>query len=238
VITAPLERVVAFNKGLFDDWNPHGRSKEELGAAEVRRGDADDGELILVDADGLADYARIGVEMAVPVGIAEHDVGSAVFSMLVDSVIEAAEVGLNPQFIEVIAGREVRPGGRSGSAHIHADGADDVEVDQAVEGAVLVAQIDVVEIGLGGRLEALDHVKTVRMRQLNRMQDNGIQNAEDDGIGANTERERQDRGHCEAWRLAQFAQSYGEVAGHSGRLRSDVRRLAGAGSRIANPAQE
>jgi len=50
---------------------------------------------MLVQLDDAADDAAIILKTSVPVGVAEHDVGSAVWAMLVRGMNEAAEIGLN-----------------------------------------------------------------------------------------------------------------------------------------------
>jgi hypothetical protein len=83
VVATIFERIAALNCGLFDERNPKRRCEEQLRASERGRGYAVDCELVLVDLDRPADYIRVAVKIAMPVGIAEHNVGSAVDAFVV-----------------------------------------------------------------------------------------------------------------------------------------------------------
>src|SRR5436305_2093050 len=67
---------------------------------ELRWGDTENGERMLVQQDLTAHYAPIVLKMTVPIAVGEHDVRSAVGSVLVGAVEEAAEIRLDSQFVE------------------------------------------------------------------------------------------------------------------------------------------
>ena len=71
-----------------------GREKYQSPAKSWRR-DAENGEGMVVQLNDSAHDATFIVKLAVPIRVAEHDVGGAVGTMLVGGVEETAEIGLN-----------------------------------------------------------------------------------------------------------------------------------------------
>ena len=59
---------------------------------------------MLVQLNDAAHDAGIILKMAVPIRISEHDVGSAVWTMLIGGVKEAAKIGLNAERVEIVSG--------------------------------------------------------------------------------------------------------------------------------------
>jgi hypothetical protein len=51
---------------------------------------------MLVELNNTAHHAAVILKMAVPIGVGEHDVGSAVRTMLIRCVDDSTEVRLNP----------------------------------------------------------------------------------------------------------------------------------------------
>jgi hypothetical protein len=66
-----------------DDGHKQIGIEEDQGAMKFRRCHTDDGKGMLVQLDDAADDAAIILKTSVPVGVTEHDVGSAVGAMLV-----------------------------------------------------------------------------------------------------------------------------------------------------------
>ena len=62
---------------------------------ELGRRYAEDGEGMLVHLDHTAHHAAIILKMAVPIGVGEHDIRSAVGAMLIGGVEETAKIRLN-----------------------------------------------------------------------------------------------------------------------------------------------
>ena len=65
---------------------------------------------MLVELNHAAHHAAIVLKVAVPVGITEHDVRSAVGAVLVGGVKEAAKIRLHAQCVEVVSGDLIGPG--------------------------------------------------------------------------------------------------------------------------------
>src|SRR5271168_1826639 len=123
--------------------------------------------------------------MAMPICVGEHDIGRAIWAMLIGSVEETAKVRLNAQCVEVVSagfvfpdiGRifaRVQPCLRDGpSSHID-------------EAAIALAKIEIIGIGVGSDVAAmLDYEKALCLRHIQRAQDERVQYPEDHGIGAN-----------------------------------------------------
>src|ERR1700761_9551338 len=122
--------------------------------------------------------------MAVPIRIGEHDIGRAVWAMLIGSVEETAKVRLHAQCVEVVsAGFEfpdigwifarVEPCLRDGpSSHI-------------VEAVIASAKIEIIGIGVGpDAAPMLDYEKVLCLRHIQWTQDERVPYAEDDCVGA------------------------------------------------------
>src|SRR5215472_7107029 len=106
---------------------------------------------------------------------------------------ESAEIGLNAKGIEVIAADRVRPDDSGISvASVESDSAVYIVDNERIETAVLVAQITVVGIGMRwGRFRAvvaLHHIQIAGIGHIERTQQQRIQHAEDNGIGADCQR--------------------------------------------------
>ncbi len=73
-----LKIICAHHSGLLNEGDPHRRRKKQLRPVELLRRHAKDREGMLVNVDPASDDARVLTEMAAPVGIAQHDIGSAI----------------------------------------------------------------------------------------------------------------------------------------------------------------
>src|SRR5271170_7945382 len=115
--------------------------------AKLRRGDTENSERMLVQPDLTAHRAPIVLKMTVPIAVGEHDVRSAVGSVLVGAVKEAAEIRLNAQFVEVVPARFIAPDRGWILARIQRHLRDVISC-QAIEAAIAIPQINVVGIRL------------------------------------------------------------------------------------------
>src|ERR1700742_1200616 len=147
---------------MIHDGHEDIRSEEQHGPLEVRRGHAKDGDWILVETNNAAYHAAIILEMAVPVGVGENDVGRAVWAMLIGSMEEAAEVGVDTQYIEVVCAGFVFPhigGIVAGVEPCLGDGPG----SDIVEAVIALANIEIVGIGVSpNAATVLDDVEAVR----------------------------------------------------------------------------
>src|SRR5271157_2929086 len=80
---------------LVDHWRPEIGRVEQQGSLEFRRRYTEDGKWMLVQLNDTADHTAIILKMAVPICVGEHDIRSAVGTMLIGAVEEAAEMRLN-----------------------------------------------------------------------------------------------------------------------------------------------
>ena len=94
---------------LIHHRNPEVGIAEQQGAVESRRCNANDRERMLIHLHHAAENIAIVLEVVVPVGVGENEIGSAVRAMLVGLVKEATEVRLHPESIEVISGGLIEP---------------------------------------------------------------------------------------------------------------------------------
>src|ERR1700677_3203230 len=108
MVTTLLERKKFSELRRIDDGSPQIGREKKFGAAEVRRGNPDDGEGILVDAHSPAHYSGVTIKVAVPERIAQNDLGHAVRPMFFGGMDKSAQIGLNAQGIEVIAAYGIR----------------------------------------------------------------------------------------------------------------------------------
>ena len=85
------------------------RSEKQDGPLEPWRRHAKDGEWMPVEPNNAAHHAAIVLKMAVPICVGEHDIGRAVWAMLIGIVEESAKVRLNAQYVEVVSAGFVLP---------------------------------------------------------------------------------------------------------------------------------
>ena len=220
---ALLHRIPSAHLRQVHQGRPQVRREEKLRAAKVGRRNPRNRVGMLVDLHGAAHRGRIAVEVTVPVGVAQHDVGHAVLSMLVGTMEEPAKIRLDAQRIEVIAADHVRPDdGGIPAARVEPHRALNVVGHQGFEAAVSIAQVEVIGIRLRGSASSfessLQHEEAFGVRHIQRAKHQGIQHAEDNGIGANGQRQREHGGHRESWRLAQLAQGKSEIGDHASPL--------------------
>src|ERR1700751_500784 len=83
--------------------------EKQDGPLEPWRRHAKDSECLPVEANNAAHHGAIVLKMAVPICVGEHDIGRAVWAMLIGSVEEAAKVRLNAQYVEVVSAGFVLP---------------------------------------------------------------------------------------------------------------------------------
>jgi len=151
-------------------------------------------------------FARGALKMALPICVAEHDVGSTVGAALIGPMEEAAKIGLDAQYVEVIPACLVEPDGGCDAIDIQG-GLLDVGGDDAVERSVPIAEIAVVGIRIRRAAlgPAFDEVEVLPVRQVYRTQDECIEQAEHDRIRSDPHRQCQDGGDGESRRPAQLA---------------------------------
>src|SRR5580693_3933584 len=104
-MTARVQVVPSFYLLLIHERNEESGIEEYQGAVESGGRDAEDGVGILVHLNDAADDAAIVLKMRMPIRIAEHDVGRAVWAVLIGSVEETTEERLQAQDVEIVPAR-------------------------------------------------------------------------------------------------------------------------------------
>src|ERR1700693_2857639 len=85
------------------------RSEKQDGPLEPWRRHAEDGEWVPVEPNNAARHGAIVPKMAMPIWVGEHDIGRAVWAVLIGSVEETADIRLNAQYVEVVSAGFVLP---------------------------------------------------------------------------------------------------------------------------------
>src|SRR6266566_4138950 len=180
---------------------------------ELRRGYTHDGEGMLIELNRSSHYARIILKTGVPIPIAEHDIWSTVGTMLIGGVEDAAKVRLNAQYVEVVAAHFIEPDSGWIFAGVQPR-LTAVTRCQAIEAVVAIAQIKIVEIGLVRRsfVSMLDYVEALRIRHMQRVQDQRVQHTKNHRVCADGHCQRHDGHNSKAWRFAQQTESEAQVA--------------------------
>ncbi len=214
VVEALDEEVVPLELLLVDDGCPELGPEEELGAIEAGGRDSDDGEGVLVQVDDGADDARIGVEARAPKVIAEHDVGRGVGPVLIVLVKDAAQRGLHAEQVEVVARDLVEHVLLRGSACAQARKADAIG-GHACEGGIARFEVEVIRVGLAvislHRFCTTWH-EPVRIGDVERAQQDGVEHAEDDDVSRDAEGQCDDRRERESRRAADAANDVACIA--------------------------
>jgi len=189
-----------------------------LHAAKGGRGHADNRERLLVNHQRAAEHLRIAAHPAVPEIVTEDRHRMRMRRLVVFVREHAAQCGLHAQYTEVFAGDEfllhelhaVR--GRGAEAHVARAGGGHQAAEQlAVTAQIFVERVrsDTVEAPAAG---AVQHDQLFRMRDRQRAQHDCVEQAEDRGIGADSQCERDHR-RCRETRIApQSAQGVACVA--------------------------
>ena len=166
---------------------------------------------MFVKPDDLADYAPIFVEAAVPIPVAQHDIGRAVAAVFVGGVKKLAQVRLNPQHIEVVAtGRIAVEDGRI-LARIEPN-KNHIESCQVLKAVVAIAQVDIVWVRLPHAILCVHgSPEAVPLRHVQRTQEKAIQDAKNDSVCTDGQRQGDYGCEGESGRLAQHPQSEPDI---------------------------
>ncbi len=95
---------------------------------------------MLVKLNCTAYDIGVGLKMAMPIGVAEHDIRGAVRPMLIGSMEKPAKIRTNAQLIEIVSGPFCYPHA-TGVATCVQPGRSDGETGETVEAAIAVAQV-------------------------------------------------------------------------------------------------
>src|ERR1700677_3571566 len=144
------------------------RSEKQNCPLEPRRRHAKNGDWMLVEPNNAAHHSAIILKMAVPISVGEHDIGRAVWAMLIGSVEETAKVRLHAPYVEVVPAGFVLPDTRWIFARVQPclrDGPG----SHIVEGAIALAKIEIVGIGVCTDVARMfDYEKALCLRHIQR----------------------------------------------------------------------
>src|SRR5437764_12129033 len=129
---------------------------------------------MFVELEGASNYAAIVLETAVPVGVAEHEIGRAVGATFVGCMKKSPKNWLELEHIEKVSGRRITIGLERLLARVQADERE-IEGGQILKAAIAVAKIDVVRIRLKAGIDAvLRSPKALALWHVQRPQDECI----------------------------------------------------------------
>ena len=147
------------------------------------------------------------MEMRVPVGIRQHDIGSAVGAAFIGGVEEASEEGLNANHVEIVSTHFDEPGAGWFTAGVECRGADVLD-RQSGQTVVPVAQIEIRRIGLiFQRTNVIQREEGIRLWHVHRAQDERVEQGKHQRVRADGKRQRENRNAGEAGRPTQHSQA-------------------------------
>ena len=165
---------------------------------ERRIGDAHHRQQVIVHLYGLADDVGIGVEIAAPEPVADHDHRVASRRVLVRRQERAAQRRAHAQHLEVVAGDDLAKD-RPRPASPAEIGREDARPEEPCEGARLIAQVAIIEVrhrqiasGVGFRIDDAEPRRALDARE--RAERHALQHREDDRIHADAQRQDADDG--------------------------------------------
>ena len=233
-----LQQVRILISGIPGPRRPHDRlhhhrhveaaSAPDRRSVEPRRRHADDGEDVAVQPHLPPDDIRFAGEPRLPEVVADHRHGMRARRHIVGRRQQpSARRGTDVEDVEEVAGDDqaVHQFGRVAGVEA---GADAAPAGQAVEVLVVVAQGRVHRIGEHAAVAAGDIGEAGRVADPQALEQRGVDQAEDRGVGADAQRQGQHGGHGEAGLPAQHA---GGVAQILERVRDPPRPGAPAGNR-------
>ena len=201
------------------DRDEHARLAPERRAVEPARRDADDRQRLAVDDHRLVEHGRIGGELRRPVGVAEHDDRRLADEAIVVAVEEPPERRLLLQHLEVVArdhealrvlrlALERKVGAEE---QMRRDAREDrLDLLQIAEHGVAEDRVAVARLAarlrsrLGPGRREIDQPAGLRHRH--RLEQHLVETGENGRVGANPERERDDRDRRHERRLEQHAE--------------------------------
>src|SRR5580700_991456 len=203
--------------GLHHHGNEILRVNASDSAVKVRRRHTDDGERVSIDVNRAAHHIAVGTKKPLPQSVAENDVGIGIRSLIRLHRKTTAHGGLHTESVEIIFGGEQPPDALRrrliADAHVHTD---KLESDERRKHMVLVAKIPVVRIRTGvifaaghDRFDG-DHLAGAFYAG-ERIQDDCTNPAENGGVSADAESERENGDGSEAGTLQERADAEAQI---------------------------
>src|SRR5436305_5963800 len=166
---------------------------------------------MFVELEGASNDTAIVLETAVPIGVAEHEIGRAVGATFVGCMKKSPKKWLQLERIEKVSGRRITISLECFLARVQADERK-IKGGQILKAAIAVAQIDVVRIRLKAGVDAvLRSPEALALWHIQRMQDECIHDPENDCVCANGQRQREYRDQGEDGGLAEHPESQAQV---------------------------
>jgi hypothetical protein len=211
-----VPREVRLHDAVHRLGHPHRRSAAEQRAAEPPRRHADHRERRAVERQRLADDCRIPAQAALPEPMAENYHRRRLLAFLGQE--PAAECRPCAKDGEIVARHHLR------RDLLRLGAAAPVDLREGKrrhpgEHLVLVANVLVVEMGEGesARIALIDHEhrhQPIRLGDRHRLEHDRVDHAEDGGIGADAERQRQRGDGSEGGTLREHAKAVTEILEH------------------------
>jgi len=202
------ERVVVGGVVLHADGSVGVHFDDRVGAVKLLFGDADDGDVATVEADGAADDVGIASEALLPITVAEDDDVAGAWLIAFAGEDGATEEGLDAEHCEEVAGDFGDDGAVGATVGTDADQIEDEGGHVGEDGSLLVVEeVEIgglVGLGRGGALHT-DGDETVGVFDGERAEEEDVGEAEDGGVGADAESEGEDGDEGEAGALAEHA---------------------------------
>src|ERR1700733_6370245 len=204
------------------DRNPDFHAQPGLAALKLRRRYAHDGIGVLVDFYVLADDVRIRGEMRLPEAVADHRDGRASGLFIVRGKKAAAEDGMHAKHIEIIGGSHHAPDAFRFTFAREAHGSEDARRDA---GKTLLAVAQGLDIRIGKAQVVLGLALCQRYNlpgvgeSGNRIEERGIDPAENCGVRTDAQRQSQDHDRGVAGGFGDHAQAVAYILperGHPG----------------------
>jgi hypothetical protein len=221
----PFARILQARRAHHLDLHRHRHADiargAELQTLKLRRRDADDRERVIVHGQRAADDARIAAEAALPIAMTDdHDRMSARHAVVVWRQ-HAAEFRREAEHFEVVARYQFAAdtlrdtAGRLRGFHIRCEATRGHDTVDRLE----VAQLAIERIG-EARTEppriigAAEEHQRCRIVHRHHLHHHGVHEAENGGVGANADGDREDGGEGEGGGAAQPAEAVARIGGH------------------------
>ena len=173
---------------LLHERDPQSRGEKTFGAAELRARNPKHVEGMFVQLHRTSYNRRIGREMITPVGIAQHDVRTAVGTVLIGLVKEATKVRLDTQRIEIICAGFIEPYLRRVATRGQARRGE-IKREHTIKAPIPVADILVIGVRVERLVPLLDGVEAFCIRHIEGVQNQRVQHAEDHSVGPDAQRQ-------------------------------------------------
>src|SRR5215471_18430317 len=197
--------------------------EDDLGTDECLWRDANNGVMLAIEFDLLADDIGVACEMRSPAAVSEDGHGMPPAFDVIGCIQQSASDGLNAQHVEVISANRISP--KTGILSVATADVERLKIihREVAEHGIPFAIVFVVGVGdhgaLASRGVAVEEDEFVLVLDSEGPEDHGIYQGEDSGVGANAKSENDDGGSRKARARTEAAECKAQiVAEHGGSL--------------------